>query len=125
MDQENLIPPPRPHSNNVSTRIVPCKSCSGPIDDGDRFCRHCGRRQKRGVGWYYHPVSILILGFLVVGPLALPLVWLSPQMGRKAKVAVATAISIYSIFVIYSCYRVIMLVVGLWSQFLDPTASFG
>ncbi len=36
--------------------------------------------------WYYRPVWVLILLFVVLGPLALPLLWRSPRSSRPVKV---------------------------------------
>jgi hypothetical protein len=44
-------------------------------------------------------------------------------MGRTAKLVIGGALTVYSIIVGYSCYRLIVLIVSAYSQFLDP--SFG
>ena len=123
MEPESSVSSPRTGSKDAGPKTILCKKCRRRIDEDDRFCRHCGYRQKKGPAWYYHPVSIAVLGFVVVGPLALPLVWLSPQMSRPAKVLMTTALTLYSIFVGYCFYLVIMYVISAWNQALNP--SFG
>ncbi len=42
--------------------------------------------------WYFKKKNI-VLGFILVGPLTLPLVWFHPRMSRAAKVGI-TALSL-------------------------------
>lgn len=57
-------------------------------------CKHCGEFLKRGpskVAWYYRS-GVVILAFLTVGPLALPLVWFHPALGRKVKLLITVLV---------------------------------
>ena len=51
----------------------------------DAFCRHCGNKKGQGVAWYHQTWGISILLFLVLGPLAIPLLWRSPVIPRQTK----------------------------------------
>ena len=89
-------------------RTVPkraCRKCSRAIEAADKFCPHCGHRQDPGDAWYYHPVWILVLAFIVLGPLALFLVWKSPKMGRTWKILMATLILVYTGYFGYLFYQ--------------------
>jgi hypothetical protein len=44
-----------------------------------------------GTRWYHRPVGILVLLFLVLGPLALPLLWRSPHFSRAMKIVLTLA----------------------------------
>ena len=45
--------------------------------------------------WYFKPYSVVIT-FLVVGPLALPLVWFNPGLSRRNKTVVTIIIIVVS-----------------------------
>ena len=47
---------------------VRCVKCGKAIVASSAFCPHCGKRQTKGDAWYYHPVWILLLAFLAIGP---------------------------------------------------------
>ena len=46
--------------------------------------------------WYYRPVWVLILLFLVLGPLALPYLWRSPSFSRRLKVVLTVLVVAYT-----------------------------
>lgn len=95
----------------AETRVPPlppmCARCGRVLDLSFRYCPYCGQRQNAGTAWYYHPVWILVLAFVAVGPLAIPLVWRSKHMGTAVKAVMTLAISLYSIYVFYLFWRVL------------------
>ena len=95
---------------------VLCRACGRVIDRDDAFCRHCGRRQVAQEAWFLQPVWILVLAFLVLGPFALPLVWLSPRMSHATKVGVSAIIIVYTGFALYTTFALSMLLVRLYSS---------
>jgi len=65
-----------------------CRQCTAMLDVDDNYCRRCGAATPFGVtagilpaakqpGMWENPWVILPLLFLVLGPLALPLLWQS------------------------------------------------
>jgi hypothetical protein len=68
-----------------------CWSCTHPVDEADRYCRHCGNGQGRFLQWYYRPVWILVLTLTALGPLSLLLVWRTPQLSRVGR-CIATVV---------------------------------
>jgi len=46
--------------------------------------------------WYYRPVWVLVLLFLVLGPLALPFLWRSPRFSRPLKVVLTVLALAYT-----------------------------
>jgi hypothetical protein len=65
-----------------------CQQCTAMLDADDNYCRRCGAATQFGVrsgilpsakrfGSWESPWVILPLLFLVLGPLALPLLWRS------------------------------------------------
>ena len=46
--------------------------------------------------WYYRPVWVLVLLFLVLGPLALPYLWRTPRFSRRLKVVLTVLVLAYT-----------------------------
>ena len=55
--------------------------------------------------WYYRPVWVLVLLFLVLGPLALPYLWRSPCFSRRLKVVLTVLVIAYTGFFIDETIR--------------------
>jgi ribosomal protein L32 len=75
-----------------------CWSCGHAIDGDDHYCRRCGLGQGAFLPWYYRPLWIVVLALTALGPLALPLVWRTPRLGRTGKwitSVVVVAVSAY------------------------------
>jgi len=97
-----------------------CIACGRVIHETDTYCRHCGKSQisarKPKSQWYYEPVWILILAFVVLGPLALPLVWKSPKMNGPTKWVMGIVIGIYGAFVLYSFWLIFVMMWRFYSE---------
>jgi hypothetical protein len=46
--------------------------------------------------WYYRPLAVLVLLFVVLGPLGLPLLWRSPSFTRGWKIVLTIAMVVYT-----------------------------
>jgi hypothetical protein len=55
--------------------------------------------------WYYRPVWVLVLLFLVLGPLALPYLWRSPSFSRRLKIVLTVLVIAYTGFFIDETIR--------------------
>jgi hypothetical protein len=53
-------------------------------------------REASPLEWYYRPVWVLVLLFVVLGPLALPFLWRSPRFSRPLKVVLTLLVLAYT-----------------------------
>ena len=87
-------PRDKPTMNDAVVGRIVCHQCHAALDAGDAFCRHCGvptvergsSPSLRPPGIWESPVVVLPLLFLVLGPLALPLLWRSRRFTRVWKI---------------------------------------
>ena len=59
------------------------------------------------VKWYYRPLWVLVLLFLVLGPLGLPYLWRSPRFSRGAKIALSGCVIVYTGILIVQTVRMV------------------
>ena len=52
--------------------------------------------------WYYRPWAVLVLLFVVLGPLGLPLLWRSPSFTRGWKIVLTVTMVIYTALLLES-----------------------
>jgi len=57
--------------------------------------------------WYHRPVWVLVLLFLVLGPLALPYLWNSPSFSRRVKIALTVMVVAYTALFIDETIRLV------------------
>jgi hypothetical protein len=54
------------------------------------------REASTPLAWYYRPVWVLVLLFVVLGPLALPFLWRSPRFSSPLKVVLTLLVLAYT-----------------------------
>jgi hypothetical protein len=57
------------------------------------------------VKWYHHPVVVLVLLFLVLGPFGLPLLYQSPSFDRVWKAVLTVAVLLYTLWLIIVTFQ--------------------
>ena len=104
---------------NRGPRPVFCRRCGLEIAAQDRFCRHCGRpvgaaaevigaeavavapaRVGPRYSWYENVWFVLGMLFLVLGPLALPLLWRSRQFSLLWKIVLTLLVGLLTVFIL-------------------------
>ncbi|MFA5320438.1 MAG: hypothetical protein WBE75_03105 [Candidatus Omnitrophota bacterium] len=68
--------------------------------------------------WYFKK-SVLLLIFLSVGPLVLPLIWLSPEFSRRIKIILTIAILVLSYLAMMMTMRFVYGLRGEFQQLLQ------
>ena len=102
-----------------------CLNCHAVLDATDNYCRHCGEptvimaesgnarprpvahgydSASHPIGFFESPWVILPLIFLVLGPLALPLLWRSRRFSLLWKNVLTVITLVYTVFLMASVW---------------------
>ena len=85
-----------------------CPRCQMQLDETDNYCRSCGKSLKPGHGFLFTHTGIILMA-LVLGPFALPFVWMSKVVSPIAKIIYTLLLLVAGFYLIYSLMHVFTL----------------
>jgi len=91
------------------SEILTCSHCHSTVEQTDNYCRVCGRSLKQGYSFWFTHTGIILMA-LVVGPFALPCVWMSKVIGPIAKWIYSLFLLLMGYYLVMMCYRLFTLV---------------
>ncbi len=59
------------------------------------------KEENEKIKWYLRPLGVLVLLFVVLGPLALPLLYKSPKFNKTLKIILTIAVIVYTSYLIF------------------------
>lgn len=92
-----------------------CPKCKEKLVAGAKYCHQCGAELPSNViekttRWYYDPVFVLLMIFLVLAVFGLPLLWRSPRFTLWQKNVISIITVAYTGFILWLLYYLVFAV---------------
>ena len=86
-----------------------CSRCHAEIRETDNYCHACGKSLKPGRGFLFTHAGIILMA-LVLGPLALPFVWMSKAISFSAKLIYTAILLVMGVYLVYALWQAVTLI---------------
>lgn len=90
------------------TQPLLCNRCHAEVRDSDNYCHACGKSLKPGRGFLFTHTGIILMT-LILGPFALPFVWLSKVLSPLAKLIYTIVLLLVGFYLVYSLVHIFSL----------------
>lgn len=90
------------------TQPILCTRCHAEIRESDNYCHACGKSLKPGRGFLFSHAGIILMA-LILGPFALPFVWMSKIISPLAKIIYTFVLIIIGFYLVYSLVHIFTL----------------
>ena len=87
--------------DQVATEPIFCSRCRAEVRAEDNYCHNCGKSLKPGRGFLFTHTGIILMA-LLLGPLALPFVWMSKAISPLAKIIYTVVLLLIGYYLVYS-----------------------
>jgi uncharacterized membrane protein YvbJ len=99
-----------------------CPFCGRDIQASDGVCSSCGKSigiiGNSEIKWY-HTKKAVIIGLLIMGPLALPLVWINPRFNLVTKITITIVVLAATVLICYLIYVLLVYIIEQYQQMLS------
>lgn len=89
----------------IQTEPTFCSRCRAEIREADNYCHNCGKSLKPGRGFLFTHAGIILMA-LILGPLAIPFVWMSKVISPLAKLIYTLVLILIGFYLVYSLVQV-------------------
>ena len=105
-----------PPANTPFQTPLFCSRCHAEIRETDNYCHACGKSLKPGRGFLFTHGGIILMA-LVLGPLALPFVWLSKVLSLSGKLIYTAVLLLLGTYMVYALWQAVNLINSSFQTF--------
>ncbi len=110
-------------TSEITTDPKFCSRCRAEIRELDNYCHNCGKSLKPGRGFLFTHGGIILMA-LVLGPLALPFVWMSKAISPLAKLIYTFVLVVIGFYLVYSLVHIFSMAQQSMQMLLGDMSEF-